>query len=159
MKLPIGVELGNINVLEIVLILTNKKHYARDEKKISSQKTQYQSKVNFKVKILTWFGSSLVIAIIVNTNPKLIWVLKKHLWSQHVSKRISTDSGDFKFFHLQGIPQNKATCFCQAQSKFQLCWTEIAILSLYPPSGRPTIRQEKYPLVKLASRNLVCTFR
>ena len=36
------------------------------------------------MKILTWFGGSPVIASIMNTNSKLIWRLKKHLWRKQV---------------------------------------------------------------------------
>ena len=44
---------------------------------------------------------------------------------------------DYLYFATPG--SNINIQFCQAQSKFQLCWTELAILSLHP-SARPTIR-------------------
>ena len=53
--------------------------------------------VNFKN--LTWYGSSLVIVTSVNTNPKLIWWLKKHRWR----KQVWTSSGEFKFFYMLSI--------------------------------------------------------
>ena len=49
------------------------------------------------MKNLTWFGSSLVIATCVNTNPELVWRLKNHIWRNHVSTRIFTDFRGFQF--------------------------------------------------------------
>ena len=39
------------------------------------------------MKNLTWFRSSLVIAISVNTNPRFFWRIKKHIWRKHVLQR------------------------------------------------------------------------
>ena len=67
--------------------------------------------VNVKMKNLTWFGSSLVIAISVNTNLKLFWRIKKHLWRKYVLNRllkvlISAESQyQIWFILIQDVPQ------------------------------------------------------